>query len=382
MGVEVNERRVPLNQKSKLNHECIQLYGLSALGNLETWMHFFNWTPPYPIGNFPLRKLLPLPFKKILYPYHLPPKWLKLKGKKVITGYLDIYNNNLVHIGNSGQCANSAHWVHLYFLQLTAANRHYADCRMNKVEVGGWCNHYDYYFPASSRLIGGVVCQDIIKMDVQHANNTVVQDIIHPVFLFGLYHAHHRINGISGWFVDVTPIAAFWQLQGSLIMSGSLHERKHIDLMKMSDDSDCCAEVNSRLAMLFTRFDGAGVAANCHLIVSRKYILSPYPPLKVSMNEWCNTTMPMARCDWSISSERRMPSPSSLKSHCQSYCLQRGLWKASHLIVSNQRERAWREACQSSDPLRERKWLSLVQSALLDLLAYGFGIEVFSHYCR
>jgi hypothetical protein len=71
-----------------------------------------------------------------------------------------------------------------------------------------------------------------------------------------------------------------------------------------------------------------------------------------------------------------------LKSHCQSYCLQRGLWKASHLIVSNQRERAWREACQSSDPLRERKWLSLVQSALLDLLAYGFGIEVFSHYCR
>jgi hypothetical protein len=84
------------------------------------------------------------------------------------------------------------------FLLLTA-DCHHADCRMNeKVEVGGWCyeriDNYDYYSPASSRQIGGVICQHIIKLNVQHANNTVVQDFIHPVFLFGLYHAHHRIN--------------------------------------------------------------------------------------------------------------------------------------------------------------------------------------------
>ncbi len=49
---------------------------------------------------------------------------IKVKRYKVITGYLDNYNNNFEHIGNAGQYADSAHWVHSYVLLLTAANRH------------------------------------------------------------------------------------------------------------------------------------------------------------------------------------------------------------------------------------------------------------------
>jgi hypothetical protein len=73
-------------------------------------------------------------------------------------------------------------------------------------------------------------------------------------------------------------------------MSGFIHERKHIVLTKMSDGRDCRAEVKSRPAMLFTRSDGADnsgfatLLVHCHLIVSRKYILLPYPPLN-NVNE-------------------------------------------------------------------------------------------------
>ncbi len=38
-----------------------------------------------------------------------------------------------------------------------------------------------------------------------------------------------------------------------------IHERRHMVLMKVSDDSDCLAVVNSQPAMLFTRSDGVEV---------------------------------------------------------------------------------------------------------------------------
>jgi hypothetical protein len=43
LDVDVNERRVPLNQKSKLNHESIST-STWKLGNLD--VNFFDWTPP------------------------------------------------------------------------------------------------------------------------------------------------------------------------------------------------------------------------------------------------------------------------------------------------------------------------------------------------
>jgi hypothetical protein len=52
LDVEVNEKRVPLNQKSKLNHESISS-STWKLGTLEPWIVFFVWTRPYflQIGN-------------------------------------------------------------------------------------------------------------------------------------------------------------------------------------------------------------------------------------------------------------------------------------------------------------------------------------------
>ena len=63
MDVDVNERRVPLNQKSKLNHESIST-STWKLGNLD--VNFFDWTPPYRRQKIDIEVELQLVYIEIL----------------------------------------------------------------------------------------------------------------------------------------------------------------------------------------------------------------------------------------------------------------------------------------------------------------------------
>jgi hypothetical protein len=86
------------------------------------------------------------------------------------------------------------------FLLLTA-DRHHADCRMNnkKVEFGTWC----YEIELTIMIISPPLLQD--KSEESSANilsnwtfnmpTIPSSNFIHPIFLLGLYHAYHRING-------------------------------------------------------------------------------------------------------------------------------------------------------------------------------------------
>lgn len=44
-----------------------------------------------------------------------------------------------------------------------------------------------------------VICKRIIKLDVHHCNNIVIQDFFYPLLVFHLYHVHHYINGFIWW---------------------------------------------------------------------------------------------------------------------------------------------------------------------------------------
>ncbi len=63
MDVDVNERRVPLNQKSKLNHESIST-STWKLENLD--VNFFDWTPPYRRQKIDIKVELQLVYIEIL----------------------------------------------------------------------------------------------------------------------------------------------------------------------------------------------------------------------------------------------------------------------------------------------------------------------------
>ena len=88
------------------------------------------------------------------------------------------------------------------------------------------------------------------NLHVQFLSSTPLHQLIKQLWLW---------KHLLGNQMRDVAIQANWQSFGKMMICAFIHEGRHMDLMKISDDSDCLAVVNSRPAMLFTRSDGVEV---------------------------------------------------------------------------------------------------------------------------
>ncbi len=127
----------------------------------------------YPLGYYPWRKLVTFTFY--------------LKGKRQLPGNHTITQNIIVHIA-----CHLTNWWEPFSCQSSSCW-----CIVESTTTVKWIDYNDNYSATSWRLLVGT---HVIKVDIQHANNTILQDFLQLLMiLIRLNHVHHCIDWLIWW---------------------------------------------------------------------------------------------------------------------------------------------------------------------------------------